>query len=239
MVDIVFLGIHDVGEEIYEWLCDRTDANVMAMLTRKEQLSVVKKLDPDLLVSGGFRHIVPEEILEIPDLGVVNMHGAYLPYNRGANPNVWPIIDGTPAGVSLHYMTPELDGGPIIDRRTVEKQPSDTAKSLLDRIRREAIRQFKQLWPAVRDGTVETTPQSDEAGSYHSRAEFIDLWELDLEESATYGEVIDHLRALTYPPHNNAYFEADGEHYFIELSITPAAETQESVGEYGERSTDS
>lgn len=239
MIDIIFLGIHDVGTEIYEWLCDRPDANVMAMLTRKEQLSLVEELDPDLVISGGFRHIVPEAVLEVPDLGVVNMHGAYLPYNRGGNPNVWPLIDGTPAGVSLHYMTPELDGGPIIDRRTVEKQPSDTAKSLLDRIRREAIQQFKELWPAVRDGTVETTPQPNDAGSYHSRSEFVDLWELDLEETATYREVIDHLRALTHPPYNNAYFEVDGERYFVELSITPAAESEESAGEYGERSAES
>lgn len=235
MTDIVFLGKHDVGETVYEWLCDRDDANVLAMLTRKEQLSVVEELEPELVVSGGFQHIVPDTVLEVPDLGVVNMHGSYLPYNRGANTNVWPLLDGTPAGVSLHYMTSELDGGPIIDRRKIEIRPEDTARSLLTRIEQAAVAQFRENWPAIRDGTVEPTPQDADAGTYHSRSEFVDLWELDLGETATYGEVIDHLRALTHPPHNNAYFEVEGERYFVEVSITPAAETDESAGEYADR----
>ena len=236
MTDIVFLGKHEVGEKVYEWLCDQDDANVLAMLTQKEQLSIVHKTNPELIISGGFQHIIPESVLNVPDLGCINMHGSYLPYNRGGNTNVWPLIDQTPAGVSLHYMTPELDGGPIIDRRTIETQPSDTAKSLLTRMRREAIQQFKQVWPEIRDNTVETIPQPQDGGTYHSRSEFIDLWEIDLEESATYQEVIDHLRALTHPPYNNAYFKSDGKKYFVELSIKPVENLNETPGNYAERS---
>lgn len=238
MIEIVFLGKHDVGEEVYEWLCDRDDSNVLAMLTQKEQLSVVEELNPDLVISGGFRYIVPESVLDVPDIGVVNMHGSYLPYNRGANTNVWPLIDGTPAGVSLHYMTAELDGGPIIDRRKVEKRPSDTAGSLLSRIEREAVQQFKQMWPAIRDDTVGRTSQDLNEGTYHSRSEFVDLWELDLDETATYRRVIDHLRALTHPPYNNAYFEVDGERYFVEVSITPAEAADENTGQYANQYED-
>lgn len=235
MTDIVFLGKHDVGEEVYEWLCDRDEANVLAMLTRKDQLSIVEELDPELIISGGFQYIVPESVLSIPDLGVVNMHGSYLPYNRGANTNVWPLIDDTPAGVSLHYMTPKLDGGPIIDRREIETRLSDTARSLLTRIEREAVQQFKQMWPEIRDNTVETTPQDADQGTYHSRSEFVDLWDLNLDKTATYREVINHLRALTHPPYNNAYFEVEDEQYFIEVSITPATEVNESTGDYADR----
>lgn len=236
MIDIVFLGKHDVGEIVYDWLCNQENANVMAMLTRKEQLNVAQDLNPDLMISGGFEYIIPDNILDIPDKGIVNMHGSYLPYNRGANTNVWPIIEDTPAGTSLHYMSPELDGGPIIDRRKVEVKPDDTARSLLDRIEQIAITQFKEIWPEIRDGSIDPTPQVSDSGTYHSQSDFVDLWEIDLEKKSTYREVIDHLRATTHPPFNNAYFEQNGEKYFVDISITPAAETDNNIDEYVDRS---
>jgi len=238
MIDILFLGKHEVGEKVYQWLCERNDANVLAMLTQKDQLSLVKKIEPELVVSGGFQYIVPDSVLEVPELGVINMHGSYLPYNRGSNSNVWPFIDGTPAGVSLHYMTPELDGGPIIDRRKVEIKPYDTSKSLLSRIEEEAVRQFKQLWPDIRDESVETTQQNQDIGTSHNRSEFEELCELNLDKSATYREFINHLRALTYPPYNNAYFETNGKRYFVELSITPAGDVADIPGKYVKRHKD-
>lgn len=235
MVDIVFLGKHSVGETVYEWLCDQEDTNVLAMLTRKEQLTVIQDLNPQLIISGGFEYIVPKSVLEVPERGVVNMHGSYLPYNRGSNTNVWPIIEDTPAGVSLHYMSPKLDNGPLIDRRKVEKRVDDTAKDLLNRIEQAAVEQFKKVWPDIQDDSINLTPQDPESGTYHSKSDFVDLWELDPTESATYGQVINHLRATTHPPFNNAYFEKDGNKYFVEISITPAKETDENINEYSVR----
>jgi len=117
MAELVFLGLNDIGQRIYDWLTERDDATVQALLTEREQLDLVEDLEPDLLVAGGFRHIVPEDVLEIPTLGAINLHKSYLPYNRGANPNVWSIVEDGPAGVSIHYMTADIDGRPGASRR--------------------------------------------------------------------------------------------------------------------------
>nr|WOY07685.1 formyltransferase family protein [Halobacterium salinarum] len=97
-IEIVFLGVNDAGMRVYEWLCDREETVVHSLLTTRSQLSLVADVEPEYLISCGYRHIVPEQILEIPSENCLNLHPAYLPHNRGANPNVWSIVDGTPAG---------------------------------------------------------------------------------------------------------------------------------------------
>lgn len=222
MVEVVVLGLNDIGERILEWLRDREDAAVRAVIEEEDELGRVQDLGPDLIVSAGFRHIVPEEVLEIPPLGAVNLHKSYLPYNRGANPNVWSIIEDNPAGVSIHYMTSEVDGGPIVDRRRVPVFPDDTGRNLYVRLEHAQFEQFTEVWPDLRDGNVDALEQPADEGTYHYKDDFVDLWELDREEEVRVGSLIDRLRALTFPPYKNAFFEVDGDRYYVEIDITPA-----------------
>jgi len=224
MTEIVFLGRNDIGDRIYEWLTDREDATVRALLTEPEQLDLVTEIEPDLLLSAGFRSIVPAAILDVPDRGAVNVHKSYLPYNRGANPNVWSIVEDNPAGVSIHYMTPDVDAGPIIDRREVRVDPDDDGRDLYDRLETAQFEQFKECWPAIRDGTAETTEQIPDEGTYHYKQDFVDLWEIDRSETARVGDLLDRLRALTFPPYDNAYFEIDGTRYWVDIDIRPATD---------------
>jgi methionyl-tRNA formyltransferase len=230
MVKIGFLGTNDVGEVLYNWLEQRDDATINAHIEHKSDLELLREREIDLVVSAGFRHIVPEEYLDIPPLGAVNIHKSYLPYNRGANHNVWSIIEDNPAGVSIHYMTAEVDGGPIIDRRKVPINPDDNARDLYERLEEAQIQQFKEIWPEIRDGTAETVEQDLEEGTYHQKSDFVSLWELDREEKVQIGDFIDRLRALTFPPYKNAYFIEDGKKYYVEINIS-----QEDSGQEAER----
>lgn len=224
MVDIVVLGVNDVGKRVLEWLRERDDATVCAVLSGNDDIDVVHDEKPDLLLSAGFRHIVPEDVLSVPSRGAVNLHKSYLPYNRGANPNVWTIVDDTPAGVSIHYMTSDIDAGPIIDRREVSRYPDDNARDLYERLERAQFDQFVDVWPEIRDGDADTLNPDIDSGTYHRKREFVDLWELDRSEETTVGNLLDRLRALTFPPHKNAYFEREGEKYYVEIEITPESE---------------
>lgn len=239
MVEVVFLGLNSCGERVYNWLVDRDDADVLALVTEKSQLEIVPRLQPSLLVASGFRHIVPPDILECPSLGSVNLHPSYLPYNRGANTNVWSIIEEEPAGVSLHYMTAEIDQGPIIARRELSVHPNDTGRSLYDRLESALVELFRDNWSAVRDGTADTIPQSHEAGTSHTTDEFSELFEIDLDERVSAGNFIDRLRALTYPPYDNAFFEIDGHRYYVDISITPEDETGDETIHWNVPSYDS
>jgi methionyl-tRNA formyltransferase len=224
MIRVVVLGLNDVGERLLDWLEQRDDTDVVAVLTDSSDLDRVAELAPDLLLSLGFRHIVPESVLSVPDRGAVNVHKSYLPYNRGANPNVWSIVEDNPAGVSIHYMTSEVDAGPIIDRRHVPVEPDDDGRDLYERLEAAQIEQFEDVWPEIRDGTADTVDQTTlPEGTVHRKRDFVDLWELDRAADTTVGNLLDRLRALTFPPFKNAFFDVDGERYYVDVSITPAA----------------
>lgn len=223
-MDIIFLGVNDVGMRIYDWLCQRDSLNVIALLTEPDQLDVVQETTPELLVSVGFDHLVPPEILDVPSEGAINLHPSYLPHNRGKSPNVWPLVEGTPAGVTLHYMHAEFDTGDIIAQKQVEATFSDTGKTLHQRLEDAQFELFTDHWPEIESGDIEHTPQDDTAGAYHSTADFIELCELDPEETVSVKTLLDRLRALTFPPFDNAYLDIDGERYYIDVEIRKAAD---------------
>jgi methionyl-tRNA formyltransferase len=73
----------------------------------------------DLVISFGFRHIIKKETLASSPAPIVNLHIAYLPWNRGAHPNFWSFYDSTPSGVSIHLIDEGIDTGPVLYQRYV------------------------------------------------------------------------------------------------------------------------
>jgi methionyl-tRNA formyltransferase len=219
--EVVFLGINDTGRKIYEWLCNQSDVEVRALLTTEAQLSIIPELQPDIVVAAGYRHILPDSILGIPDKGCVNVHPGYLPNGRGFYPNVWSIIEDCPAGATIHYMDSGIDTGPIIARKKIKKQFDDNAASLYERIEMASVQLFKRYWSDIKSCTTTTTEQFKEEGTYHSRADFEEVCRLDPSATHTVREMVDRLRALTHPPHENAVIEVDGDAYHVEISVTP------------------
>ena len=73
-----------------------------AELRQPDVLQAIRVLSPDIGLSVLFGYILAPEFLALFPSDVVNLHPAYLPHNRGAYPNVWSIVERTPAGVTLH-----------------------------------------------------------------------------------------------------------------------------------------
>jgi len=197
-------------------------------LRDKEVLEALAALRPDLGLSVFFGYILKPDCLGVFPGGCVNVHPAFLPYNRGAFPNVWPIIDDTPAGVTIHYLDRGVDTGDIISQRRVPVQPWDTGASLYRRLENECQALFQETWPLIRAGRAPRRPQSRGEGTAHRvrDAEAIDAIDLD----RTYGgrELIDILRARTFPPFRGAFIENSGRKIYLELKLTcepPPAET--------------
>jgi methionyl-tRNA formyltransferase len=218
-MDILFLGMNDIGQEIYDWLCDRDSIFVKAIITEPEQLRLVEEMCPDAVVASGFTHIVPPEILEIPPEGCINLHPGYLPHTRGYFPNIWSIVDDLPPGATLHYMDENIDTGEIIARSKVQKSFEDDGKTVYRRIEDKAVELFKQEWYKIEQGQVETISNDDEiANSYYNR-DFDELREINPYDTYQAKELIDILRALTFPEYNNAYIEIGNNRYYIEVDI--------------------
>lgn len=211
----------DLGSRLEDWFNQRRDVELLASVSDEQGMHAIPSAEPALVVSAGYHYIVPAEYLEVPELGAVNCHYSYLPYNRGYHTNVWSIIDDHPAGVTTHYMADTVDTGDIIARRKVPIHPDDDGRDLYHRLINEQFSQFTAYWPMIRDGPVETIDNPDDEGTCHYEREFDPLCELDLEEETTVNDCIDKLRALTFEPYKNAYFEKNGTKYYVEVDITP------------------
>ncbi|MFP4229632.1 MAG: formyltransferase family protein [Candidatus Nanohaloarchaea archaeon] len=214
-MEIVFLGMNEAGEEVLEWLEARQDVKIEAVVEEEEGLQKIQDLRPELVVSSGFRHIIPEELIQIPEKGVVNLHPSYLPYNRGAHPYIWPLIEDTPAGVSMHFMDEGVDTGPIVARKKVERKPDDTAETLRKRLMREQAELFKQNWDNILRG--EASEQGE--GTMHRKKDLDEVSRLNLEEEMSLGKAIDLLRGLTYGEKKLATFQKNGETYSVGVEI--------------------
>ncbi|HEY1252004.1 MAG TPA: formyltransferase family protein [Thermoanaerobaculia bacterium] len=148
----------------------------------------------------------------------VNLHPAYLPWNRGAYPNVWSIVERTPAGTTLHYVDDGVDTGDIIAQRRVAVAPDDTGETLYRKLEAASFELFRETWPLFAEGRAGRTPQSGE-GSYHRVKDVEAIDAIDPARAYAAGELVDILRARTFPPHAGAYLQ-DGDrriHVRVEL----------------------
>jgi len=103
-------------------------------------------INPDWIVMAGFMRILGEPFMREFDGKMVNIHPSLLPKYKGLNTHQRALDAGdTHAGVSVHWATAELDGGPLIAQRSVAIEPSDDASTLAARV----LQQEHQVYPAV------------------------------------------------------------------------------------------
>ncbi|MHC5002850.1 MAG: formyltransferase family protein, partial [Planctomycetota bacterium] len=144
---------------------------------------------------------------------------------RGGYPNVWSIIDRTPAGATLHYIDEGVDTGPVIAQRRVEVGPTDTGATLYRRLERACVDVFRDTWPDLARGSIRAAPQDPSAGTSHRDRDVKEIDRIDLDATYRARDLIDLLRARTFPPHRGAYFVEGGRRIYLrlELEAEPAA----------------
>jgi methionyl-tRNA formyltransferase len=169
----------------------------------------VKKLNdlsPDMILLVSWTFIIKKEIYSIPKKGCFNCHFSFLPFNRGKNPNVWPIVEETPAGVSIHSIDDGIDSGAILCRQEVEVEIIDTAKTLYEKQLSAFVSLFEKNWLKIKENKLTLIENNIEDGTFHLGKEFQKLEEIDLDKKVFPMELINHLRAKTFPPYDGAYF---------------------------------
>jgi methionyl-tRNA formyltransferase len=182
-------------------------------------LDSIRKLDCDIAVSVLFGYILQSNFLALPRAGCINLHPSLLPYNRGAHPNVWSIIEGTPAGATLHYIDTGVDTGDIIAQREVAVKSIDTGETLYRRLEHESLELFKETWPAVRTGDAPRLTQSGIAGTSHRACDAERIDEIELEASYKAKDLINLIRARTFPPYSGAFFRSEGRKIYLRLHL--------------------
>lgn len=132
-----------------------------------EALALIESLAPDLTVVAAYGRILPEDILNAPRLGSINVHSSILPKYRGAAPINWAILNGDAVtGVTIMYMAKELDAGDIIRCAETAIDPDEDALMLTERL---AVLGGETLVKAVADlenGCASRTEQDHAAHTY-------------------------------------------------------------------------
>ena len=159
-----------------------------------EALALLRSLAPDLTVVAAYGQILPEEVLNVPTLGSVNVHASILPKYRGAAPINRAILDGeTETGITIMYMAKKLDAGDIISVRKTPIGPDEDAEQLFARLAELGADLLSETIPQIADGTAARTPQ-DEAQSTYAHMLSRELSPIDWNKSAE--TVVDQVRAL-------------------------------------------
>jgi methionyl-tRNA formyltransferase len=189
-----------------------------AGLEEGETLERIRACGADVGLSVLFGHILRRQLLDALPLGCLNLHPGYLPYNRGAYPNVWSIVEGTPAGATLHHVDEGIDTGDIVAQRRIEVAPEDTGESLYRRLEEACLDLFRETWPLVRSGRAPRVPQRGE-GTFHRVRDVERIDAIDPARPYRAGELVDILRARTFPPHRGAYLAVPGGRVYLSLEL--------------------
>ena len=118
---------------------------------------------PDIRISYGHNRILKGADLRIP---TINLHISLLPWNRGADPNFWSWVEGSPKGVTIHWIDEGIDTGDIIAQREVRFGPDETLATSYAALRSEIEGLFREVWLSIRNGYAPRAKQPP-GGSYH------------------------------------------------------------------------
>lgn len=128
-----------------------------------EFIEEIKSLDPDVICVVAYGKILPKEILDIPRLGCINVHGSLLPKYRGAAPIQWAVINGEKTtGITTMYMDVGMDSGDMILREEVEIGPDETTGEVWNKLSKIGGQLLVRTLEQVENGTAPRTPQDDD-----------------------------------------------------------------------------
>ena len=172
-----------------------------------------------LVISMHCQQIFPEQLVD--SVRCINVHPGYNPFNRGWYPHVFSIINGLPAGVTIHEMDKHIDHGKIIVRKECVIKSFDTSGSVYHKIMDLERNMVFEFFPKILSGKYESF-QPTEKGTFNTRKDYEKLKQINLAQYTTYQEVINHFRALTHEPYQNLfYLDKDGQKSFVKIDIQP------------------
>ena len=160
----------------------------------EEPLALLRSLAPELTVVAAYGKILPEDILNVPTRGSINVHASLLPKYRGASPINSAILNGeAETGVTIMHMAKQLDAGDIISARSTPIGADEDAEQLFARLAELGAELLSETVFAIADGTATRTPQCD-ADSTYAPMLSREMSPIDWSRSAE--AVVDQVRGL-------------------------------------------
>lgn len=163
---VLFLTNNDISKPLFDWLKKSAEQEVV-LFSEKLTLSYLQASNPDIAVSYNYRHIITQDSIDFMNGRVINLHISLLPWNKGADPNLWSFIENTPKGVTIHIVDKGLDTGDILlQKEIVLDEQSETLRSSYLQLHKQMQQLFFDNWDKIKNFQFAPRPQC-EAGSFH------------------------------------------------------------------------
>lgn len=136
-------------------------------LKSREFIEELMQLAPELLITAAYGRILPKEVLDIPSMGCINVHGSLLPKYRGAAPIHRAVINGEKVSGITTMLTDEgMDTGDILLKAEMEVSGDMTAGELHDKLSVLGARVLSETLAKLREGSLKRVPQVEEEATY-------------------------------------------------------------------------
>lgn len=120
----------------------------------------------EFIISYGYRYILRPSVLLLFPRKAINLHISLLPWNRGADPNLWSFLEDTPKGVTIHLIDSGLDTGDILVQKEIHHNNEDTLRTSYERLSHAVEKLFIENWLVIREKKLIPVPQVGE-GTFH------------------------------------------------------------------------
>lgn len=128
-----------------------------------EFVEQLKNINPDVICVVAYGKIIPKEILDIPRLGCINVHGSLLPKYRGAAPIQWAVLNGDKeTGITTMFMDVGMDTGDMINKEVVQIGDDETTGELWDRLSIIGAKLLVKTLEDLENGTYKREKQGDD-----------------------------------------------------------------------------
>lgn len=166
-------------------------------------VAALRDFEPDLMVVAAYGLLLPQDVLDIPGRGCLNVHASLLPRWRGAAPIQAAILAGDKqTGISLMHMEAGLDSGPVYARESFDIEADMTAGDAHDRLAELGGAMLVASLPKILDGSLKAEQQDNLLATYAPKIKTSDA-SIDWGQPAT--DMHRHVRA--YNPVPGARFE--------------------------------
>lgn len=164
-------------------------------LKNDEAVSLIKKLNPDLIVVVAYGKILPKVILDFPKYGCINVHGSLLPKYRGAAPIQWSVLNGdSVTGVTTMFMAEGIDTGDMLLKIETPIGENETSAELFERLAPLGADVLSDTIKALSEGSLNPIKQ-DENKATHTKMLSKKMSNIDFSKQAQ--EVHNYIRGLS------------------------------------------
>jgi len=161
----LFLTNNIISLPLLEWLRDNGE-NVIYFDDRITP-SFIKYNNIDFIISYNYRIIIRPEIIDLLPNRIVNLHTSYLPYNKGASPNIWSFIENTPCGITIHEIDNGIDTGNILlQEKIIYDYKEETLETAYKKSNETIQKLFCKNWDDIKNNKIIPIKQL-EKGTFH------------------------------------------------------------------------